>query len=295
MNPQHVENNGIVVEKDRPGQPHKGKVLAAIHAHVDDVPLYAAGLCAKLIAEGYTTYIVRTSNDEKCGGRTIAQNILSNEQEHLKMAAALGFRDVFDLYYRNHRMDGISTIELRGRLILIFRMLKVDTVVSFNPWGHGEENPDHRVTGRAVEEACWMAGMASDFPEHLEAGIQPHSVRERYYFCARPEQPFNRVVDIGSHIEKKIDALVECKSQGGGNRGAELRARLARQGRRLPLLGDDDRTANRAYVRQFLLDEYAEYGRPYGLSYAERFYYMDRRPGEGARVEAYIEKNARPL
>ncbi len=289
------QDTGILVEKDRPGQPHKGKVFAAIHAHLDDVPLYAGGLCAKLIAEGYTGYIIRTSNDEKCGGHTIAQNILSNEQEHFRMAEALGFRDVFDLYYRNHRMDGISTIELRGRLILIFRMLKVDTVVTFNPWGHWEENPDHRVTGHAVEEACWMAGMENDFPEHLEAGIRPHSVRERYYFYGRPEQPFNRVVDISSHIEKKIDAIVECKSQGGGNRGAELRALLAKQGKRLPLLGDDDRTANRAYVRQFLLDEYAEYGRPYDLPYAERFYYMDRRPGEGATVEAYIEKNARPL
>ncbi len=286
------ENTDILVEKNLPGQPHKGKVFAAIHAHLDDVPLFAAGLCAKLIAEGYTGYIIRTSNDEKCGGHTIAQNILSNEQEHLKMAAALGFKDVFDLYYRNHLMDDISTVEIRGRLILIFRMLKVDTVVTFNPSGHGEENPDHRVTAHAVEEACWMAGMENDFPEHMEAGIQPHSVRERYYFCARPGQPFNRVVDISSHIEKKIDALVECKSQGGGNRGSELRARLAKQGMRLPLLGDDDRTADRAYVRQFLLDEYAEYGKPHDLRYAERFYYTEQRPGEAARVEAYVAKNA---
>lgn len=286
------ENMQIVVEKDRSGQPHKGKVFAAIHAHLDDVPLYAAGLCAKLMAEGYTGYIIRTSNDEKCGGHTIARNILSNEQEHFRMAETLGFREVFDLYYRNHMMDDISTVEIRGRLILIFRMLKVDTVVTFNPWGHGEENPDHRVTGHAVEEACWMAGMENDFPEHLEAGIQPHSVRERYYLCARPGQPFNRVVDIGSHIEKKIHAIVECKSQGGGNRGSALRARLAKEGKRLPLLGGDDRTADRAYVRQFLLDEYAEYGKPYDLRYAERFYYVSEVPGENARVEAYVAQNA---
>ena len=40
----------VVVEKDQPGHPHKGKVFAAVHAHLDDIPYYAAGLCAKLIA-----------------------------------------------------------------------------------------------------------------------------------------------------------------------------------------------------------------------------------------------------
>jgi hypothetical protein len=32
----------IAVEKDRPGQPHQGKVFVAVHAHLDDVPYFAA-------------------------------------------------------------------------------------------------------------------------------------------------------------------------------------------------------------------------------------------------------------
>src|SRR5881628_2351703 len=128
----------VIIEKDERNQPHRGKVLAAIHAHLDDVPYYAAGLSAKLMAEGYTGYIIRTSNDERRGGQSTANNILSNEQDHYRMSTALGFKDVFDFYYQNHDMDGISYIDLRARLILIFRMLKVDTIVSFNPWGQGE-------------------------------------------------------------------------------------------------------------------------------------------------------------
>jgi LmbE family N-acetylglucosaminyl deacetylase len=284
--------NDIVIEREQPGQPHKGKVFAAVHAHLDDIPYYAAGLCTKLMREGYTGYIIRTTNDEKCGGRTTAENILSNEQEHFRMAEVLGFKDVFDLYYQNHEMDGISTIEVRARLVLIFRLLKVDTIVSFNPYGDWEENPDHWMTGRAVEEACWMSGMPNDFHEHMEAGLQPHKVLERYYFYGRAGQPFNRVVDIAPYIEKKIEAITECRSQGGGNRGSQLRARLAKQGKRLALLGNDDRTADRAYVRQFLLDDDREYGREQGLEYAERFYYRDQRPPARSRVEEYIEKNA---
>jgi LmbE family N-acetylglucosaminyl deacetylase len=285
-------NSKVVVEKDQPGQPHRGKVFVAVHAHLDDVPYFAGGLCAKLMKEGYTGYIVRTSNDEKYGGGAIAENILSNEQEHLKMAAVLGFKDVFDLYYRSHRMNEISPVEIRGRLIFILRALKADTVISFDPSAAGEKDGDHEATGRAVEDACAMCGSESDFAEHLEAGFPAHPVPERYYFCARPDQRFNRVVDIGPHIEKKIDALVECHSQGGGARGSELRARLAKQGRRLPLLGSDDRTANREYVRHFLLDDYREYGKQYNLQWAERFYYVDERPPARSKVDEYVEKNA---
>lgn len=287
-----MDANEIIVERDRASRPHQGKVFVAVHAHLDDVPYYAGGLCAKLIAEGYTGYLIRTSNDEKRGGQSTAKNILSNEQEHAKMAQTLGFKDVYDFYYQNHEMNGISSLDIRGRLILLFRALKADTVVSFNPWGHSEENPDHWVTGRAVEEAAWMAGVETDYPEHIEAGFAPRDILEHYYFYGRTGQAYNRVVDITSYIEKKIDAIVECRSQGGGDSGSKLRAKLAREGKRLPLLGADDRTADREYVRQFLLDDDREHGRTLGLSFAERFYYMDQREPAVSKVDEYVTKNA---
>jgi LmbE family N-acetylglucosaminyl deacetylase len=286
-----VTARDVMVERRQRGQPHKGRVFAAVHAHSNEVAQFAAGLCAKLIGEGYTGYIIRTSNDQLGGDKGIAENVLNTQQEHLKMASVIGFKDVFDLYYRHSRMNGISSIDLRGRLVLIFRMLKVDTVITFNPWAPGEEDPDRWVTGRAVEEASTISGIANEYPEYLEAGIQPHSVTERYYFYARAGQPFNRVVDVSSHVEKKVDALVECKSQGGAA-GSLLRARLTKQGRRLPLLGSDDRTSDREYVRQFLLEDNRQYGKAYNFAHAERFYYVDRRELAASKVEQYIEKNA---
>ena len=136
-----------------------------------------------------------------------------------------------------------------------------------------------------------MAGQSQDFHEHFAAGFQPHPVRERYYFHAQPGQPFNRVVDIGPHIGKKIEAIAECKSQ-GGNRGALLRTRLSREGKRLAILGDDDRTADREYVRQFVLDDSREFGKPYKLEYAERFYYVDLRPQAKSKVDEYVDRHA---
>jgi LmbE family N-acetylglucosaminyl deacetylase len=281
-----------IIEKSNPGQPHKGKVFVAVHAHLDDLPYFAGGLCAKLIAEGYTGYIVRATNDEHSGGSTNAHNILSNEGEHAKMAAVLGFKDVFELYYRNDRMEEISKAEFRGRLLLIYRMVKADTVVSFHPEILTGQHMDHLITGRAAAEAASLCALANEHWEHLEAGFAARRIQERYYFCSSAEQPFNRIVDIGPHMEKKIDAIAECRSQGGGNLGSQLRVRLAQEGKRLPLLGNDDRTADREYIRHFLLDDYRDFAKPNNLQYAERFYYIDDRRPAHSNVDEYVAKNA---
>lgn len=293
--PERGAAKEVVIEKDLSGKPHAGKVLAVIEPHSDDTSIFCSGTVAKLIHEGYTGYLIRISNDEKCGPGTAGEAVLGNERDSQNIARILGLRKVFFFGYRNHRLDGISPLEIRGRLIFLFRLLKIDTVLSFDPWGHYEENPDHYVTAQAVESACWMAGMDKDYPEHFEAGIAPHSVKERYYY-ARGPQLINRIVDIGSHIDKKIAANIANKTQGpAGDAGARLRARLASQNLRLPILGDDDETANMQYVRHFLLKDDEELGRPYGLRYAEAFHYVDQRTPGSSALSEYIQKNAVPL
>jgi len=285
----------VVVERYEGGTPHAGKVLAAVQAHADDVPFFCGGTIARFVREGYTAYLIQTTNDDKCGPTpSIGETVLANEREVETMARILGFRQVFFLGYRNHELDAVPPVELRARLIFLFRLLKVDAVFTFNPWGHGEQNPDHWVTGQAVEQACWMAGMDKDFPEHLAAGIEPHTVRERYYWVARAGQPYNRVVDIGPYVEAKVAAIAANKAQGpGGAHGRRLRADLARRGLRLPELGEDDEDADRAYVRLFLLDEYRRLGQAHGLEYGEGFQYLgvDRPPA----VEDYVARHAQPI
>ena len=283
---------GIVIERPLAGHPHAGRVLAAIQPHADDIPLFAAGAVAKLIDEGYTGYLIRVTNDDMTGPGTIGDGVAANEKDNQAVAKALGCRQVFDLNYNNHRMDEVSMGELRARFIFLIRLLKVDTVVCYDPWSSYEENPDHYVTARAVESACWMAAMGKDYPEHFAAGLEPHGVREKYYF-ARGPQLVNRVVDTSASIEKKIDCLCANQAQGpAGGAGARWKARLAAENLRLPLLGNDDRTADREYIRHFVLDTDAALGRQYGLAYAEQFHYIG--PVE-ATVEDEIRKNAVPL
>jgi LmbE family N-acetylglucosaminyl deacetylase len=289
----------IVIEGAQEGKPHLGKVLAAIQPHCDDIPLFAAGTVAKLIHEGYTGYLIRTSNDDHAGeGATLAEVILNNETDTEGVAKVLGLSKTYHLGYRNHRMDNISTVELRARLIFLIRMLKIDTVISYDPWGHYEENPDHYVTARAVEASCWMAGGRLDYPEHLDAGIAPHSVMEKYYF-ARGPQLVNRIVDISAHVDKKIDANRMNISQGpAGVAGSILLEKLKAEGKKLPILGEDPETANRNYIQHFVLDHDSQFqrgiqsdkilGEKYGLGWAEGFHYIGPRH---SKLQEYIEEH----
>lgn len=278
-----------VLEKHVSGRPHQGKVLAAIQPHADDIPIYASGTVAKLIGEGYTGYLIRVTNDDMTGAGSIGDGVHANERDNREVASVLGCRQAFDLNYNNHRMDEVSMGELRGRFIFLFRLLKVDTIICYDPWGTYEENPDHYVTARAVESACWMAAMRKDYPEHFAAGLEPHGIMEKYYF-ARGPQMVNRVVDISANIEKKIDCLCVNVAQGpAGANGAHWKARLAAENLRVPFLGDDDRTANREFIRHFILKTDAALGREHGVAYAEQFHYIG--PDE-SNIEAELRRNA---
>ena len=238
-------SGGVVFERPAAEPLHKGKVLLAVQAHSDDIPLFAAGTVAKLIQDGYTGYLVRATNDDMGDAPglgtpgTIGEHVLGNERDNAKLVPILGLKGHFDLNYNNHCMGGVAFNELMCRLIFLIRLLKVDTVVSWDPWAHDEENPDHYMTARAVEASCWIAGRAHDYPEQLAAGLTVHAVTDQYYFARRPE--ITRVVDISQVIDKKVEANRANVAKGpAGTNGSRLRAELATRGLRLPLLGDDD-------------------------------------------------------
>ena len=127
-------------------------------------------------------------------------------------------------------------------------------------------------------------------------GLQPKTVQDKYYFARRPE--ITRVVDIGKQIDKKIDAIRANVAKGpGGHSGSRLRAELATRNQRLPLLGDDDVTADRNYIREFSLTHNRELGKHYGVEYAEAFHYVPA-GASGAdwdpRVDEYVKQHAVP-
>lgn len=277
----------VVIERANPGTPHKGKVLALITPHLDDGPFFASGTVAKLLKEGYTGHFIRTSNDEKDSySLTLGETVAANERDTETFLKVSGLKQVFDLGYRNHRVDDLARTEIRARLIFLFRLLKVDTVFSYDPWGHYEENPDHYVTAQAVEAACWMSGGHLDLPEHFAAGLKPHSVSEKYYF-ARGPQLVNRVVDIGPTFGAKVAHLRSCKTM-VTHMMKDLNDALRHKQLRIPALSGDENAAIEEYVKVALETQDRAVGRKYGLEYAEPFHYI----GPDTLFQDYISRNA---
>jgi LmbE family N-acetylglucosaminyl deacetylase len=167
--------------------------------------------------------------------------------------------------------------------------LKIDTIFSYDPWGHYEENPDHYVTAQCVEAACWMAGGHLDLPEHFAAGLKPHSVKEKYYY-ARGPQLVNRVVDISTTIDRKMAAICANQTMIGHMLG-EFRDALAEKKLKLPELEGDRDAAIRAFAELRFRRAAAERGMEHGLAYAERFHYI----GPDTSLDEYVARHAVPL
>jgi len=279
----------VVIERAAAGKPHAGKVLAVVHPHADDATIFAAGAILKLIDEGYVGHLIRTSNDEVDSyNLSLGETVAANERDNRAVARALGLQKVFDLNYRNHQIDDVSRLELRARLIFLFRLLKVDTVFSYDPWGHYEENPDHYVTAQAVEAACWMAGGRLDYPEHFAAGLDRHAVREKYYF-ARGPQLVNRVVDTSTTIDRKAAAIRTNRTMIHHMVG-NLRDELAARKLRLPALEGGDDAAIASFVDMSFRERDAGVGRRFGLAFAEAYHHI----GPSTALDGYIARNAVP-
>ena len=126
-------------------------------------------------------------------------------------------------------------------------------------------------------------------------------MREKYYVgrAFRGHNTINRVVDISSYIDVKVRANVAYKDKGAaGDAGLRLRGALAKQGKKLPLLGDDDESANFNYVKHFLMGDNRLLGAQYGLEYAEAFHYIGppaSGPSPRDNRQRYIDTHVVPL
>lgn len=290
----------VRIERSVPGKPHKGKTLMAIQPHSDDIPLSAGGLVAKLLDEGYEGYLCSVTDDAR-GEGDYKQNRIDNQN----IADFYGMKGSFELLMPHHQLGSIGIQDLIQRFIFLFRAFKIDTIICIDPWGHYEENPDHYITGRAVEAARWTAGNL-DYNEHFAAGIGPYAPNERYYY-SRANQTDNLIVDISNYIDKKVGVNLLNIAKGpfaGGDKGVKLRERLAKESKRLAILDGDDRTANFNYYKTFSFSGDKRLGEKYGLQYAEGFHYMSGTPwvlGPTAtervspQVEEYIKNNSLSL
>ena len=241
--------------------------------------------------------MIRATNDDMGDDvgepGTIGENVLRNEREIAELARVLGLKRNFALNYNNHRMGDdlaeradlppdLSVPPAQGGYGLLLRPL-------------GARRGESRsLRARPLRGSRVLDGRprCTIIPSSSPPGCRPHAVSEKYYYARHPE--ITRVVDISGVVDKKIDANRCNVAKGpGGHHGSQAARRTGQaSNQQLPLLGDDDPTADRNYIKEFVLAHDRETGRKYGVEYAEAFHYI----GTGhSRVEDYIKQHAVPL
>ncbi len=193
-------------------------------AHPDDAEFSSAGTIHRLTSEGCEVVIIQvTSGDRGTEDTSFTPETLAKTREGEEQEAAkrLGVKHVEFL----HEGDGhvLDTIPFREKIVRMIRTYKPDVLVTHDPFRPYALHPDHRGVGITAHDCVYpLARDPLYFPEHGEAGLEPHKTAEIWYFGA--ESP-DIVVDITDHFDAKIHALKAHKSQVGDGDGLPDRLR----------------------------------------------------------------------
>ena len=168
---------------------------------------------AKFAAEGAAVTIVVATDGRK--GSFIEESgdlaVLRAEEMH-RAAAALGARPPILLGFPDMELDALAPGVLREKFVRAIRETRPDIVFAQDPYALYEPHPDHRAVAWAAIEAINCSQLPLAFPQHLDEGLQPHLVREKYFY-GETLPGANKVIDTTAFVDRKIAAVAEHRSQ----------------------------------------------------------------------------------
>lgn len=191
--------------------------ILIILAHPDDPEFFLGATIARWIRSGHrVSYCLLTRGDKGANDPRVDPAELAQRREKEERAAAsvLGVQEVRFLDF----LDGCltATLEAREAVTRVIREVRPDILVTCDPLNYfptdnNINHPDHRTAGQIVVDAVFPgAGSPMFFPEMIQAGLPPHSVKE--VWLSLTAQP-NTVIDVTEHWSTKIRALHEHVSQ----------------------------------------------------------------------------------
>jgi LmbE family N-acetylglucosaminyl deacetylase len=189
------------------------EIVLALAPHPDDAEIFCGGTLAKLASEGATIQIVVATDGRKGSFLEESDDLAALRAEEVRRAAAaLGAAPPVLLGFPDMELDTLRPGVLREQFVRAIRRFRPDIVFAQDPYALHEPHPDHRAVAWAALEAINCAQLPLAYPQHLGEGLQPHLVREKYFYG--PELPgANKFVDTSAFVDRKIASVAEHRSQ----------------------------------------------------------------------------------
>jgi LmbE family N-acetylglucosaminyl deacetylase len=186
--------------------------LMVIAPHPDDSEFGIGGTVARLTKEGKKViYIICTNGDKGTSDRKMTPEKLAKIREKEQRAAAetLGVSEVVFLGYPDQGLD--DTAEFRKALVRVIRQYQPHVVATSDPYRKYMWHRDHRIAGQVAADAVFpFARDHMAYPDLLAEGLEPHKVREMWFWGT--DDP-NFRSDITDTLNTKFKALACHKSQ----------------------------------------------------------------------------------
>lgn len=189
--------------------------IAAVYAHPDDGEFFAAGSLVKWARQGHEIYAICATNGDLGTKRADVDGAALGRTRADELACALqtiGGHPPICLGLPDGSVRELAQA-LKERLVYHFRKLRIDRVVTFDPWKRYEIHPDHIEVGRMASEAACFSCFPLLYPRHLdEEGVEAVQPSEVWYMMPTEHRP-NRVVDIKDTFDVKVRSLLCHSSQ----------------------------------------------------------------------------------
>jgi LmbE family N-acetylglucosaminyl deacetylase len=190
-----------------------GEIVLALAPHPDDAEIFCGGALAKFASEGAAIHIVVATDGRKGSYLEESDDLARLRAEEMKRAAAaLGAQPPVLLGFADMELDTLRPGVLREQFVRAIRRFRPGIVFAQDPYARNEPHPDHRAVAWAALEAINCSQLPLAYPQHLAEGLEPHLVREKYFYG--PDLPgANLVVDTTAFVDRKIASVGEHRSQ----------------------------------------------------------------------------------
>ena len=178
--------------------------ILAIGVHPDDIELSCSGTLLKHIDLGYKVALCDLTQGE-LGSRGNAK---------LRLEEAESARDAMGALARVnlHMADGFFELSKQNILSIcsVIRKFQPEIVLAN---ALADRHPDHGKAAKLISDACFYSGLIkieTSFKNSPQAAWRPRAI---YHYIQDRNIKADFVVDISEYIDKKMDLILEFKSQ----------------------------------------------------------------------------------